>query len=82
MKQRRLRQSDYRQCIALLVAHQHLGLHAIIVEGLHQTVGSHSRPTRPLAGIDNQNPHQFLASLAFRLASFSASLALRLASLA
>ena len=49
--------SHYGDIIAHLVTHQHLSLNAIIVKGIHQTVGSHSSSTRPLACIYYEYSH-------------------------
>ena len=54
---RRLWQSDNRQAVAFLVTYQHLGLHPVVVQGHHQTVGGYCCPTRPFTGIHNQDPH-------------------------
>ena len=53
----RLRQSYHCDVIALLVAHQHLGLLAVVVQRVLQPVGSQCRPSRHLTRIDNQYPH-------------------------
>ena len=53
----RLGQTGHGEGIGVLVAHQHLGLHTMIVEGHHQTTGSHGCPTRPLARINYQYSH-------------------------
>ena len=46
-------QSDDGQAVGLLVAHQHLRLHTVVVQCVHQAVGSHGSPTRPFACIDD-----------------------------
>ena len=53
----RLRKTDHRQGVGILIAHQHLGLDTIINKCHHQTVCSYSCPTRPVACIDDQYSH-------------------------
>ena len=67
VKHRRLGQSDDCQRIRFLVAHEHLGLHTIIVQRLQQTVSSHCSTTRPLARVDNQHSHRSSRLILFRL---------------
>ena len=48
---------DDRQRIGLLVAHQHLRFHTVVVQRLHQAAGSHRSPACPLARIDYKYSH-------------------------
>ena len=52
-----LRQRTYRQLLRILVAHQHFRLDTVVVQGLHQAVGSYSGSPRPFTRIDNQYSH-------------------------
>ena len=47
----------YGQSVCLLVAHQHLRLHTIVVQRLHQPAGSYCSATRPFACIDYEYSH-------------------------
>ena len=50
-------QRRHGDVVGFLVAHQHLGLNAAVVERVHESVGSEGGAARPFAGIDNQNSH-------------------------
>ena len=47
----------YRQAVCLLVAHQHLGLHTVVVQCLHEPTGSHRSATRPFTCINYEYSH-------------------------
>lgn len=49
---RALRQSHNGDVVGELVAHQHFGLHAIVVEGVHEPVGCYGRPARVFTCVD------------------------------
>ena len=49
----RLGQTAHRDVLCLLVAHQHLGFYAAVVERFHQPARSHSRSASPLARVDD-----------------------------
>ena len=51
------RQADHRNIVRFPVSHQHLGLHAIIIERVFQSVGRHSSTARPFACVHNQYSH-------------------------
>ena len=56
----RLRKPHHCQRVCLLVAYQHLGLYAVIVQRFHQTVSRYSSTTSSLTRIDNQYSHFLL----------------------
>ena len=70
-QQRRLWQSDNTEVVAQLVAHQHLGLDAMIIQCVHQAVSRHSSTARLFARINYQYPHSY-CSFALRFASLAA----------
>ena len=45
------------EMVGFFILDQHLGLDTRLVQGLHQSVGSHCGTTRFLAGIHNKNAH-------------------------
>ena len=55
-----LTDANRRHGVCLLIAHKHLGLHAIIYEGATKTVGCNSRAAASLAGTYYQDSHLFL----------------------
>ena len=48
-----VRQPHHRQLVGGFVYHQHLSLHAVVLQSLHQSVGSNSCSTCALACVDN-----------------------------
>ena len=56
----RLWQCRNRQLVRFLVTHQHLCLHTVVVQCIHQAVGGNGCPTRPFARIYYQYSHTLL----------------------
>ena len=50
-------QHRHGDVVGFLVAHQHLGLNAAVVERVHESVGGEGGTACPLAGVDNQYSH-------------------------
>ena len=71
MKQGRFGQGNDGERVAEFVAHQHLRLDPVIVEGHHQTVSCYGSTTRPITGIHNQNSHGCNKLFTFRSSLFT-----------
>ena len=49
--------------VGLFVAHQHFGLHSVVVQGFGQPIGCHGSTTGTLGCIDNENSHGSMLQL-------------------
>ena len=56
-------QPYHRQLVGALLFHQHLGLHTVVVQCDHQSVGGHGGATRILTCIDDQDSHFLILSI-------------------
>ena len=57
-KQGGRRKGGHGDLFRALVAHQHLGLYAIVVQGFHQAVCRNGCPSRAFGCVDNQDSHK------------------------
>ena len=56
----RMGQAHHRDIVGLLVGHKHLSLHPVVVECLHEPVGSHSGSSGLFTGVDNEYTHSLI----------------------
>ena len=60
--------SDNGEAVGLLVAHQHLCSHSVLLQGLHESAGCYGRTADPFGCVDDEYLH--VVKLAAKVRSF------------